>query len=85
MKQHEESRLNPRLSDWDEVWALVMPFILQLSLALILICVLAVAARSTGGVARARGDDDASSPWPRLVRPGPVKVSPALLPRTLRP
>jgi len=46
MKQHEESRLNPRLSDWDEVWALVMPFILQLSLALILICVLAVAGRT---------------------------------------
>jgi Ca-activated chloride channel family protein len=42
MNQREETHLNPRLSDWDEVWALVVPFVLQLSLALALICVLAV-------------------------------------------
>jgi Ca-activated chloride channel family protein len=46
MKQHEESRLNPQLSDWDEVWALIVPFVLQLGLALALICVLAVVGRT---------------------------------------
>jgi len=46
MNLQKESRLNARLSDWDEVWALIVPFVLQLSLALILICVLAVAGRT---------------------------------------
>jgi hypothetical protein len=46
MTHHKKFRPDSLLSDWDEVWALILPFVLQLSFALILIGVLAVAGRS---------------------------------------
>ena len=46
MKQHEKCQPNHRLSDWDEVWELIVPFLLQLGLGLAMICMLAVVGRS---------------------------------------
>ncbi|MEJ2347213.1 MAG: marine proteobacterial sortase target protein [Gammaproteobacteria bacterium] len=46
MKQHEKCEPNHRLSDWDEVWALIVPFVLQLSLGLAMIFMLAAVGRS---------------------------------------
>lgn len=46
MKRHQEPHPSHRLSDWDEIRALILHFILQIGFALAMIGVLALADRA---------------------------------------